>query len=603
MKRSVLWALVCILAACRGSGPEALPAPVPGPTAAASTGRSGAKAGGTEGQGVIPDSIPAHPTLQAADSAALDAAQTALLQDTLGSAQIDADSIADAKVLEQLATAHPAAQDSGNDEGASEGTPGGANATASPEVSYDIDVATYGNHKRVQYYLDFFQGAARDRFSVWLQRLPRYEPMIRAKLKENGLPEDMVYLALIESGFSNSAVSRARAAGMWQFIKGTAKLYGLRVDSWVDERRDPIRATDAAARHLADLRDRFGSMYLAAAAYNAGAGKVDRGLRRLGDDEDEDEDNPDAAFFRLYDTRFLRRETKDYVPKLIAAALIAKQPEKYGFEKVTDVAPLSYDSIVVPDATGLDVVARLADTSVAAIRDLNPEYIRLVTPPKQQSVVRVPAGEGDLVTARYAALAPRDRVSFVEHTVARGQTVATIGRLYHVSPRLIADANPGVRITRLRPGSRLLIPTSFVPKEVDPPAEPRRSRRLVAASGATSSTTIRYRVRSGESLWTIADDYGTSVKRLRTLNALASDEVLKAGQMIRVPAPTAAATPSAPESTALVSADPHVHIVRRGETLSSIASQYGVRLSALRQVNGLSHHSMIKIGTRLTIPE
>ena len=170
----------------------------------------------------------------------------------------------------------------------------------------------------------------------------------------------------------------------------------------MDERRDPFRPTDAAARHLADLRDRFGSMYLAAAAYNAGAGKVGRGLKRLGDDEEE-EDNPDADFFRLYDTRFLRRETKDYVPKLIAAALIAKQPEKYGFPKLEGIEPLQLDSVIVPDATGLDVIARLADTTTAAIRELNPQYLRGVTPPRSTSVVRLPLGKGDTVSVLYAA--------------------------------------------------------------------------------------------------------------------------------------------------------------------------------------------------------
>ncbi len=155
--------------------------------------------------------------------------------------------------------------------------------------------------------------------------MPRYEGMIRERFQKEGLPADLVYLALIESGFSNTATSRARAVGMWQFMKGTAKLYGLRVDSWVDERRDPYRSTDAAARHLRDLTRRFGSLYLAAAAYNAGAGKVSRGLGRLPDD-DADSVNTDATFFRLYDTKLLRRETKDYVPKLIAAALIAKEP-------------------------------------------------------------------------------------------------------------------------------------------------------------------------------------------------------------------------------------------------------------------------------------
>ncbi|HXI19908.1 MAG TPA: LysM peptidoglycan-binding domain-containing protein, partial [Gemmatimonadales bacterium] len=507
---------------------------------------------------------------------------------------VAADSVADALVLDQLATAHPV-QDSGADDSDTDPAAGGANSASTGEVTYDIDVATYGQHARVQYYLDFFQGAARDRFNVWLHRLPRYEPMIRAKLHEYGVPEDMVYLALIESGFSNTAVSRARATGMWQFMKGTAKLYGLRVDSWVDERRDPIKATDAAARHLADLRDQFGSMYLAAAAYNAGAGRVGRGLRRLGDEDEEDE-NPDAAFFRLYDTRFLRRETKDYVPKLIAAALIAKQPEKYGFDEVDSIAPLAYDSIIVPDATGLDVLARLADTTLSALRDLNPEYIRLVTPPRRSAVVRLPIGRGELVTQRYAALVPKSRVSYVEHIVRRGQTLGAIARMYRISARLIEDANPTVRARNLRIGTRLLIPTSYVPSG----SESRPRARVAHTAGSAGTTTIRYRVRSGESLWTIADQYNTTVARLRSLNAFDRHSILRAGQMIRVPAAAESVATTTP--TATVAASSRTHLVRRGETLSTIAAHYHTSVTALQDANNLSD-TTIKAGARLVIPD
>jgi len=508
-----------------------------------------------------------------------------------------ADSAADAVILQQLAEAHPTAQDSGLDEGDTESVPGGANAVPT-EVTYDIDVSTYGSHARVQYYLDFFQGPARERFAIWLQRLPRYEPMIRAKLREYNVPEDMVYLALIESGYSNSAVSRARATGMWQFMKGTAKLYGLRIDTWVDERRDPMRATDAAARHLADLRDRFGSMYLAAAAYNAGAGKVGRGLRRL-PGEEEEEENADATFFRLYDTRFLRRETKDYVPKLIAAALIAKQPEKYGFERTIGIAPMDYDSIIVPGATGLDVLARLADTSVAALRELNPHFLRLVTPPKQTAVVRLPSGTGDIAVARFAELPEKDRVHFVEHTVTRGQTAGAIARMYRVSTALLTEANPGIRMSRLRIGTRLMIPTSYVPTESGPATPAVRST-------TSASTSIRYRVRSGETLSGIAAEYATTVATLRTLNAMSRSDVLRAGQVIRVPAPTAAVTPEGSRGTAETAsagARPSTHLVRRGETLSGIAQKYGVSLAALRQANGLTASSVLKAGVRLSIPD
>ncbi len=565
-------AILLLLAACVGSAPP--PNPAPSPIDAATPAPAGAAAVALRADSTALAGLPEAPSVSEV-----------------------ADSAADARILEQLADAHPAAQDSGSDDSDAESAPGGANAVPT-EVTYDIDVSTYGSHARVQYYLDFFQGPARERFSIWLQRLPRYEPMIRAKLREYNVPEDMVYLALIESGYSNTAVSRARATGMWQFMRGTAKLYGLKIDTWVDERRDPLRATDAAARHLADLRDRFGSMYLAAAAYNAGAGKVGRGLRRLPGDEDDD-DNADATFFRLYDTRYLRRETKDYVPKLIAAALIAKQPEKYGFERAAGIDEMAYDSIIVPGATGLDVLARLADTSVMALRDLNPHFLRLVTPPKQVTVVRLPVGTGDIAVTRFAELPEKDRVHFVEHVVTRGQTAGGIARMYRVSTALLGQANPGVRLSRLSIGTRLVIPTSYVPATAESTAPAVR-----ATSG--TSTSIRYKVRSGETLSGIAQKYATTVTRLRSLNAMGRSDILRAGQVIRVPAPTAAVAPEASSSVAEAgtsAARPSSHLVRRGETLSGIAQKYGVTLAALRGANGMTSRSVLQAGARIEIPQ
>jgi len=484
--------------------------------------------------------------------------------------RIAADSAADEAVLEALDEAHPADD---ADEGPLPPTP----------VSWDIDVDTYNSHDRVQYYLDFFQTKGRERMGIWLARMPRYEGMIRAHLQQAGLPGDFVYLALIESGFSNAATSRAKAVGMWQLMKGTARGYGLRVDSWVDERRDPYRATEAAARHLKNLNDRFGSLYLAAAAYNAGAGKVSRGVRRLPDDDD-DSLNSDATFFRLYDTKLLRRETKDYVPKLIAAALIAKQPSRYGFE-IGAVDPPTYDSIVVPTMTGLDVIARLADTTVAAIRELNPQYLRLATPPGVRSVVRVPPGRGPLTAAAYAELPPSKRITFVEHTVARGETMSGIAHRYGVSTRLVTEANPRLRSSRLRPGQRVIVPTggalsTSVARRMADPVEP--------AAGSPSGF---HRVRRGETLAGLATEYGVSVRQLRAWNALGSTETVRAGRRLRVAAPARAG-----------SGGERVHRVLRGETLTGLAKRFGVPVQALRDANGLSAGDALRPGVTLRIP-
>jgi membrane-bound lytic murein transglycosylase D len=529
------------------------------------------------------DSLPPAPTLNEAlvlpPAPALDTMVPA--EELAAEIRLAADSAADEAVLEALDEAHPA------DDEPDEAMP------ATP-VSWDIDVDTYNSHNRVQYYLDFFQGKGRERMGIWLARMPRYEGMIRARLQGQGLPGDLVYLVLIESGFSNSATSRAKAVGMWQFMKGTAKGYGLRVDSWVDERRDPYRATDAAVRHLKHLNDRFGSLYLAAAAYNAGAGKVSRGVRRLPEDDDADSLNSDATFFRLYDTKLLRRETKDYVPKLIAAARIAKEPARYGFD-IGLAEPPTYDSLVVPTMTGLDVIARLADTTVAAIRELNPQYLRLATPPGVRAVVRVPAGRGPSTEVAYAELPPSRRITFLEHTVRNGETLSGIAHRYHVSTALVVQANPRIKGRRLRPGQRVIVPTggalsSSVARRMADPVEP-----------AASSPTGYHRVRRGETLSGLAAEYGVSVGQLRAWNRLGPNEMVRAGRRLRVVAP--ARSDRVPSTSAVAAAGgARVHQVRRGETLSGLAKRYGVSVEALREANGLSAGDSLRAGARLKIP-
>jgi membrane-bound lytic murein transglycosylase D len=513
-----------------------------------------------------------------------------LAADTAAELQVAADSAADEAVLEELADAHPRGEDNPVDDRKPETIPGGAEALANA-VTWDIDVETFNNHARVQYYLDFFQGRGRERMAIWLSRMPRYELIIRERLQREGLPGDLVYLALIESGFSNTATSRAKAVGMWQFMKATGRAYGLRIDSWLDERRDPMRATDAAVKHLRDLNRRFNSLYLAAAAYNAGSGKVSRGLGRLPDDESEGI-NSDATFFRLYDTKLLKRETKDYVPKLIAAALIAKQPERYGFS-VERQELFAYDSIIVPDMTGLDVLARLADTTVAAIRELNPQYLRLATPPGARSVVRLPLGHGPMTVAAYAELPPRQRVTFVEHFVARGETLSGIAVRYRVSQSLLLAANPKVKSRSLRIGQRVVVPTggTLSTKVARRMAEP------VVAAGTTKRTF--HRVRRGETISEIADEYGISQRELLDWNGVDRRGRIRAGQRIRVSAPDVRTVPQfAPQPVT----GAKTHVVRRGETLKGLARRYGVSIQALREANGISEQEPLPTGISLKIP-
>lgn len=453
------------------------------------------------------------------------------------------------------------------------------------EPMWDLDVTSYADQPRVQYYVDYFSGKAHDRFQVWLDRMPRYEAFARARLQEQGLPGDLVYLALIESGFSPIAVSRARAVGMWQFMAATGKGYGLRVDPWVDERRDPIKATDAAARHLRDLTARFGSHFLAAAAYNGGAGRVGRGLVQIaalqqGAGDEATDPASDDMFFELAGTSLLRQETKDYVPKLIAAALVAKAPERYGFDVPDDVDPFPLDSVMVQGGTGLDLIAELADTSLEAIRELNPNILRGITPPGTRYAVRLPAGSAERVAAAYARVPAAERPAVMTHVVRRGETVSGIAKRYGISTATLMAANRVARARSLKSGTTLYIPVSGskLPESLLREPEP---------AVAASRTHI---VRSGETLSGIAARYNVTQASITSANRLPASGAIRAGQKLRIDG-------GAPARTA------KSYVVQRGDTVGEIAEKYGVGQSALIRANGLGSRGAIKVGQRLKIPQ
>jgi membrane-bound lytic murein transglycosylase D len=468
-------------------------------------------------------------------------------------------------------------------------------------VSWDLNVADFADQPRVKYYLDFFTGREHQRFQTWLDRMERYEGFARAEFAAHKLPGDFVYLGLIESGFSPEAVSRTYAVGMWQFMLGTGKLYGLRTDSWVDERRDPIKSTDAAARDLDDLTQRFGSHYLAAAAYNAGAGRVGRGLDRINDGADSDsvDVTSDDAFFTLADTRMIRDETKNYVPQLIAAAIVAKEPEKYGFQISNDIPAFSRDSVIVDGGTGLDLIARLADTTLDALRDLNPHLLRMVTPPDGPYPVRVPAGSAAQIQAAYAALPDSERRAIVPHMVKTGETVATLARRYHVPAETIRSINRAARGRWVAPGTTLYLPaaTTLSAADLHEPDPPRTIRTV----------TRTFVVRRGESIASVARRAGVSVSRLRSENGLGRNDRVRAGErlvtrrtMVTSNGHTVAAN-TARRAATPGKAKTEVHVVQRGETVGGIAQQYGVRQSELVAFNGLASRAL-REGQTLRIP-
>ena len=314
----------------------------------------------------------------------------------------------------------------------------------------DFDIPIVINDKVVQF-IQFFQTTIRDKFVTWLARSNKYIPFMKNLLKEHGLPEDLVYLSLIESGFDPYAYSRSKAVGLWQFIYVTGKRYGLRVNWWVDERRDPEKSTIAAAKYLKDLYGMFDCWYLAAAGYNAGEYKIINAMKRYRTED----------FWKLTKYQYLKRETKDYIPQMIAAALITKNPERYGFTEVEYQGPLRYEKVKVPELTDLSSVAKACETSLEEIKDLNPELQRGVTPPNESDYeIKIPFGEKDLFLENFETLKPLEKFPFKTHLVKKGDTLLKIAKLYRVDLEPLLEINHLNKKSQVSKGMTLLIPIS-----------------------------------------------------------------------------------------------------------------------------------------------
>ncbi|MFZ5776156.1 MAG: transglycosylase SLT domain-containing protein [Thermodesulfobacteriota bacterium] len=311
---------------------------------------------------------------------------------------------------------------------------------------YDFPIT---RNEQVDYYLDFFANKHRKTFARWLSRSGRYLPMIKQKFAKAGLPLDLAYLPMIESGFRHDAVSRASAVGTWQFMRGTGLNYGLTINEYVDERRDPEKSTAAAAAYLSALYDRFDSWHLAVAAYNAGEGTITRAMKQQEVDD----------FWEIAQGRYIREETKLYVPQLIAAIMIAKEPEKYGFDNIDYETPAEYETVHVPGGTHLKAVALACATGMDDIQDLNQQLCKAITPPTGRHYpLRVPVGKRELVSLNLPRVREVVSIDYKEYTVTgKKETLASVAKKTGVSKGALQKAN-GIKKDKLTAGQQLRVP-------------------------------------------------------------------------------------------------------------------------------------------------
>jgi membrane-bound lytic murein transglycosylase D len=370
--------------------------------------------------------------------------------------------------------------------------------------------------------LDLYQGPLREWFGEALARGGRYLPRIREVFAAEGIPQDLAYVALVESAFKTGALSRAKAKGVWQFIPSTGRRFGLRQDWWVDERSNPEKSTQAAAQYLKQLHGMFQDWNLALAAYNAGEGRVARSIDRHGTED----------FWELAENKALARETRNYVPMIHAAILVAKEPGKYGFA-VTPEPLLTFDTVPVHGALDLRLVAECANTGVSRIQMLNPELRRLATPAGRTYPVKVPTGMGEDVKSCLAAVPPERRVTFRTHTVKPGQTLASIARAYGTRAQDVAAANNLTSPRRLARGTELIIP---VPPPAGVAGAGSRAPRTTASAYRAPASRVRlsYRVKAGDTLHRIALRYRTTVRDLLSWNKGVRPTQLATGDVLTV---------------------------------------------------------------------
>ena len=461
-------------------------------------------------------------------------------------------------------------------------------ATAEAEIKSTHSDLPLMMTDQVASYINYFSTRGRGTLQNALTRSGRYDDMIRRVLKEEGVPQDLLYLAQAESGFHPLALSRVGARGIWQFMASRAKGYGLQRDWWVDDRQDPEKSTHAAARHLKDLYQQFGDWYLAMAAYNSGPGTVQSAVKRTGY----------ADFWELYRRNVLPKETRNYVPIIVAVTIMAKNPTQYGLDHLDKEKPVPYDTVAINYPVDLRLVAECVDVSASDLQDLNPSLLRLTTPKDHEFQLHLPAGTKDKFETAIAAIPPDMRVWWRYHKVQSGDTLASIARTYRTTPKAIAEANSLEDGQELAPDSKLTIP--IVPGK----------HATIEDTANYAKHLTRYRVRKGDTVQTVADNFGVPPAKVRQWNHLKGNSLAgRRSLYVRLPV-----TPRAGEMAASNTPAPHRkkaasatttakapvvhHKVKEGETLFSIASSYKTTVDALKRDNrniAVLHPGMILI--------